>query len=254
MIGIFVALKFYTDPKNETRSISSVTKIIDGDTMELASGKKVRLIGIDAPEENKPLYSQSTNFLASLVEGKEVILISDSVNADQYGRLLRYVYVDGDFVNLVMVREGYAAVYLFGTSEKFSQDFLDAEKFAKDKGLGIWKFPELEKCLHIKKFNYNAKGDDTQNLNGEFVLFSNECGKPLDMTGWTVSDKSKNKFTFPEFSFDEGTEVTLFSGNGTNSITELFWEGEVPIWNNNGDELILQDADGNLVLSKSYVN
>ena len=139
LVAIFLFTKYMPTQKTETKSSSSVTEVLDGDTIELASGKRVRLIGIDAPEKGKPMYKESREFLKNLLENKDVVFERDSVNADKYGRLLRYVYADEVFVNLEMVESGYASFYSYGSNQKFSKEFVAAEKIAKQNNLGIWK-------------------------------------------------------------------------------------------------------------------
>ena len=92
--------------------MATVASITDGDTIRviLADGTNVpvRLIGIDAPETNDTLTVESTEFLASLLEGQEVYLVPDVSDRDMYDRLLRYVYVGENFINEEMVENGFA--------------------------------------------------------------------------------------------------------------------------------------------------
>ncbi|MBE2267314.1 MAG: thermonuclease family protein [Anaerolinea sp.] len=88
-----------------------VTRIIDGDTIDVeinGVGYRVRYVGVNTPESDQPCYEAATNANAALVEGKTVMLVRDVNNTDQYGRLLRYVYVNGEFVNAELVAEGWA--------------------------------------------------------------------------------------------------------------------------------------------------
>ncbi|MDI6885900.1 MAG: thermonuclease family protein [archaeon] len=78
----------------------------------MQNGDKVRLLGINTPEKGQPYYEEATNRLKELIEGKTVTLEKDIEDKDQYERLLRYIYIDDTFVNLEMVREGYANVTL----------------------------------------------------------------------------------------------------------------------------------------------
>jgi endonuclease YncB( thermonuclease family) len=99
-----------------------VIRVIDGDTIELYSGDKVRLICIDAPElENKGSY-EAKAYLESLVLNKEVKLEKDISEADKYGRLLRYVWVNISdqevFVNKELVSQGYASIFRYGDDVK----------------------------------------------------------------------------------------------------------------------------------------
>lgn len=92
---------------------AKVIKMIDGDTIELGNGERVRYIGIDSPERlngGECYYQEALEKNSELVLGKSVRLVNDISEADKYHRLLKYVYVGDVFVNELLVREGYAAV------------------------------------------------------------------------------------------------------------------------------------------------
>ncbi len=94
-----------------TESQVKVVRVIDGDTIEIAGGAHVRYIGMDTPETYPKVEFYGPEAKAKnieLVEGKLVTLEKDVSETDKYGRLLRYVYVDGVFVNGELVRLGYA--------------------------------------------------------------------------------------------------------------------------------------------------
>lgn len=123
----------------------TVKRVIDGDTIELDNGKKVRYIGIDTPETVNPrklvqcygLEASSKN--KALVEGKKIRLEKDITETDKYKRLLRYVYLeDGTFVNLLLVEEGYATSYSYPPDIKYQDDFIRAQDKAKEAGKGLW--------------------------------------------------------------------------------------------------------------------
>jgi micrococcal nuclease len=249
----FISGKFASEKFSKQTKVT-VAKVIDGDTIELANGKKVRLLGIDAPENGQKYYEEAKKKLAELVEGKEVMLESDVTNADKSGRLLRYVFANDVFVNLELVKLGLANVYIVLPDAKYSKQLLEAEEFARERGIGIWRRFSLpySNCMQIVKFNYDAKGKDDENLNDEYVTFKNVCDFPINLSGWTVKDRSFNIFTFPEFTIQPSREVTLYSGSGKNTNSEIFWNSKYAIWNNDGDALYLRDREGNLILFKSY--
>jgi len=115
-----------------------VTRVIDGDTVELLDGRRVRYLGIDTPEIDEPFYAEASARNRELVEGKIVELQSGKTDKDMYDRLLRYVYADGVFVNAELVAEGYAKAYIFDPSERYSQVLVQLEQYAKMKERGLW--------------------------------------------------------------------------------------------------------------------
>ncbi|MCU0651536.1 MAG: thermonuclease family protein [Candidatus Omnitrophica bacterium] len=136
-----------------------VTRAVDGDTLLLESGERVRLIGIDTPEmhESKKLYKdaerakedistiqklgrRSYEFTKNLVEGKRVSLEFDAERYDRYKRLLAYVYLkDGTFVNAEIVKQGYASLMTFPPNVKYADLFLKLYQEARQERRGLWK-------------------------------------------------------------------------------------------------------------------
>ena len=119
--------------------MAKVTQVIDGDTIAIDGGHHVRYSGIDAPEKDEYLYLEAKQINEELVEGKRVKLEKDISDKDKYGRLLRYVFVDGTFVNAEMVRQGYAFAKAYPPDVKY-QVYLEAmEKEARRAKRGVWK-------------------------------------------------------------------------------------------------------------------
>lgn len=86
-----------------------VVGVVDGDTLDVSNGERVRLIGIDTPEIGQCGYGEATATLRQLVAGRSVNLVPGARDdRDRYGRLLRYVEADGVDVNLSMLRSGRA--------------------------------------------------------------------------------------------------------------------------------------------------
>ena len=116
-----------------------VTRVIDGDTIELEDGHHVRYLGINTPEVEEFYAVEATARNRELVEGKIVELQSGKRDQDEYGRLLRYVYVDGVFVNAELVAQGYARACIFDPDERYSQVLVQLEQYAKLRNIGVWK-------------------------------------------------------------------------------------------------------------------
>jgi micrococcal nuclease len=134
-----------------TRDISKVydheymvTKIIDGDTIQIEGNRVVRYIGIDTPETVDPRKTvqcfgkQASEENNRLVLGKKIKLVKDVSETDKYGRLLRYVYVDNLFVNEYLVRQGFAYASPYQPDIKYQNIFKEAEKDAKTNNRGLW--------------------------------------------------------------------------------------------------------------------
>ena len=116
-----------------------VKRVIDGDTVELSDGTRVRLIGIDSPESGDCFSVESTNALRELIEGKNVALEKDVQELDKYGRTLAYLYVDGTFVNLEMVINGFAKTLTIPPDIKYTDVFITAQTDARERKRGLWQ-------------------------------------------------------------------------------------------------------------------
>jgi endonuclease YncB( thermonuclease family) len=126
---------WYAD--NSVYEQALVTSVIDGDTVELEDGRRVRYLGIDTPELEEYCAVEATARNIELVEGKIVELQIGKRDKDEYGRLLRYVYVDGIFVNAELVAQGYATAYIFNPDERYSQVLVQLEQYAKLRQRGL---------------------------------------------------------------------------------------------------------------------
>ena len=141
LIGIGIGLAtgygvWHTD--NNLYEQALVMRVIDGDTVELADGRRVRYLGIDTPESGEYYAENATTRNKELVEGKTVELQEGRRDQDEYGRLLRYVYVDGVFVNAELVVQGYATAYIFDPDDRYSQILVQLEQYAKLRERGLW--------------------------------------------------------------------------------------------------------------------
>lgn len=124
-----------------------VTRVVDGDTIDvLMAGVtyRVRYIGIDTPETVDPrrpveCYGrEASQRNRELVEEKTVELEKDVSETDEFGRLLRYVWVDREMVNAALVREGYAVAATYPPDVKYQQLFLSLQRAAMAASRGLW--------------------------------------------------------------------------------------------------------------------
>lgn len=143
-----------SDVAGASESAILVTKVVDGDTIKLETGQTVRYIGIDTPETKDPrkevqcFGKEASEANKRLVEGKKVRLEKDVSETDRYGRLLRYVYVEGNpstssgnieiFVNDSLVKEGYAHASAYPPDISKQAVFEASESEARAVSRGLW--------------------------------------------------------------------------------------------------------------------
>lgn len=130
---------FSTSDKRYEKPI--VSKIIDGDTFELSDGTRVRMIGVDTPEIDRPFYRQAVALAESLLMGKQIEYETDAEERDRYGRHLWYVFADSIFVNDRIISRGMGRVYLFQSNIKYADLFIRSQKKAREAKSGIWSLP-----------------------------------------------------------------------------------------------------------------
>ena len=140
-----------------------------------------------------------------------------------------------------------------------SYRFDAAQEEAETASRGMWA-PDAcgeaaEADLVIVELRYDAEGDDSQNLNDEWIRIRNNGTRAVDLTGWGIKDESaSNRFRFPSgFTLLPDAGVTVYSGCGDNTDTALYWcSTGSAIWNNSGDTVLVTDPAGNTHTSHSY--
>ena len=107
--------------------------------------------------------------------------------------------------------------------------------------------------LHLTEVHADAAGDDADNLNDEYLVLKNTGNKPLDLGGWQLSDEADHRYTVPTgTTLSPGEQITVHSGSGTNTNSNLYWNSGQPVWNNGGDTVIVVDTKGTTVLRETY--
>jgi micrococcal nuclease len=123
---------------------AKVVAVLDGDTIVIAGGQKVRYVGLNTPESHHPdklpEYCGREAFEANrrLVAGQSVRLEFDDRRRDKYGRLLAYVYVDNLFVNAELIRQGYAQVSTYKENQRYHEEFERLQQSAIAARRGLW--------------------------------------------------------------------------------------------------------------------
>lgn len=237
-----------------------VVDVIDGDTFEMRVGgvsERVRIVGINAPETGECLAADATGWLRDRIADRAVELVRDDSDRDDFGRLLRYVEVDGTDVGVGLVEAGLAIARRYPPDTARAGALEAAQRRAEASQTGMWGDdacgPARASDVAIGEVRFDAAGDDNQNLNDEWVRIVNRGSTVADLTGWTLKDESaSHRYAFPSgFVLDAGASVTVRSGCGPDGSTDLHWcQDGSAVWNNSGDTAFLVDPAGNIVDSR----
>ena len=168
IIVLTVAVAFYAGSKFLSAAgkpgiaakseVAFVQRAVDGDTLKLSDGRRVRLIGVDTPElhysekllrdsrrtrkdikDIQALGEGAAIFTKQLCEGKYVRIELDARKLDKYGRMLAYIYLsDGTFVNAKIIEEGYGQVMTIPPNVKYADYFLKLQREARESRKGLW--------------------------------------------------------------------------------------------------------------------
>ncbi len=193
-----------------------VSKVFDGDSVELSDGREIRYIGIDAPETggNRPEEfggAEATDLNERLVGGKQVRLEFDVEKKDHYGRTLAYVYVGETMINRELVASGTALAVPYPPSLRHQKELSGAMEEARRAGRGLWADPG----------RWMVRADDA----GGFA------GESKTVVGRVVSTGTIGAGIFLNFGPDYKTDFTAFiprddlayfSGEGITSPADYY--------------------------------
>ena len=272
--------------EDRTEFSGTVTEIVDGDTLKVrfenGRTETVRLLGVDTPEVHTEVSpdefegitdsdrgrswlqdwgSKASSYAKQTLSGKTIRVVVDE-EADRrgnYGRLLAYVYVEGEMFNEQLLKRGYARLYESEFSERSS--FESVERIVQKQDRGLWAFEKQSNenqntgssSLVVASIHEDASGNDHENLNDEYIQLKNTGSSSLDLGGWTVSDSAGHSYTFPSGStFGAGESLTLYSGSGSSGGSNYYWGSGSAIWNNGGDTIIVKDSSGSTVTREEY--
>ncbi|MHB9149135.1 MAG: S-layer homology domain-containing protein [Thermoleophilia bacterium] len=234
-----------------------VLSVIDGDTIQVryrGHDESIRLIGLDTPESGEPFSHEASIALADMLQGQEITLEFDVEPRDIYGRLLAYVWLfDGDvhwMANETMLLLGLATLYTVPPNVKYVERFQQAQTLAQVQGAGIWG-EATQSPLEIASIHADAAGNDTYNLNDEWIEFRVIVSGAL--AGYAVEDQAGHHYDLPDRVFTAGQVFKLHSGAGADTQTDLYWgmSGSA-VWNNDGDTVKVLDGRGHVLLSQTY--
>lgn len=177
-----------------------IERVIDGDTVQTAAGKSIRLLAVDCPEidwENRSseFYAEEAReFTQKKLLKQNVLLKFDQEQEDDYGRTLAYIYLDGENFNQKLLKEGYATVMIVEPNDRYENEFKMAQEEARRDNKGIWsQILTLEKSLPLISF----KEAD------QFI------GKEVIVEGEIVDTAATASVNYLNFSFDYQNDLSL---------------------------------------------
>jgi endonuclease YncB( thermonuclease family) len=257
-----------TLPPLEEQEIATVISVTDGDTFKVRiDGVEfdVRMLGINAPESDECWGPESTVLLAGLIDGRDILLVSGEEDTDQFGRLLRYIYLDEPqgpvFVNSIAVESGNAIGLSNG--HEYERSFKSLEGSAYQSGLGMWGtfvcgdaegIAADRPVVRVSEVQFNPDGPDNEKLGEETVTIVNEGYGRVSLAGWVLRDESSsNRMTFPRGTLlAPGDTVTVVTGCSGGPADAVYWCNDGAVWSNQGDTVIVSDTMGNAVIRYAY--
>lgn len=197
---------------------ATVTRIIDGDTVEIDGNESVRLLGINTPERGEKYYEEAKEFLDEEIFNKTIKLGFTNDRYDKYGRVLAYIFLENENINVKIVENGYANYYFYSGRDRYSDELEDA-----------WN-----KCINNNKNLCEASNDKCAKcieINSNYII--NTCSFLCDISEWEIKGEGREKFIFNE-TLSEG-EMADFELDITDSGGSLFLrdeEGKLAEWGN----------------------
>jgi endonuclease YncB( thermonuclease family) len=240
-----------------------VTKVVDGDTITVTlngQSKTVRYLLVNTPETVDPhtpaecFGKEASNANGALVEGKTVYLAKDISEADQVGRLLRYVFTQEGFVNAELVKAGYAQVATYPPDVKYEQYLRDLERQAREAKRGLWGPP----CNGVTTPPVQAtpKPNPTSVPTPRPPTPAPPTGSAKVVIASIYYDGQESRtegdeyITFPSFVLNPGASVRVYT-NRDIAGSFSFNRGSA-IWDNDGDCGYLYNPKGTQVSEYCY--
>lgn len=230
----------------------TVQRVYDGDTVLISDGRKIRYLGINAPEWGQPYSAKSRTLNEHLVKGSRVRLELDRQERDRYGRTLAYVWKDGTMVNERLVWEGLAHVWVIPPNLKHYDRLLAAQREARAAKRGMWNRLQGDFVF--------VRASPADSSRPPFVRVVNVSNREANIQGHGVEDRAGHRFVFPSAILKPGYGLILFSApnpipgsdRGTDSgragrTASLYWGPQSPSWSSEGETAVLRDPAGRVI-------
>ena len=201
----------------EDGEITIVERVIDGDTIVVTNDTHIRLLGINTPERGEVLYEEAKVYLEDRVLNQSIYLEYGREKYDKYHRVLAYVFLGEENINLELVEKGFANYYFPSGIDGYYLDLKEAWDRCIESNLNLCEVSESS-CSGCLELSEN--------------LIKNSCDFDCDLNNWIIKSEGRKKF--------------IFSDNLENN-QEISFDLEL-----SGNTLFLRDSENKLVLWQSY--
>ena len=261
LLALFAASPAAAQDEQPAPATSQVVSVYDGDTFTLSNGDKVRVRWINTPElKPAQAYGEDARELTEdFVIGESLDLTYGEATRDGYGRLLAGVWVDGRSLAEALLEKGLAHLFMIPPvgDDAPLDALIAAQARARAAGVGIWSTDRYRGTVHITSFRANARGDDRENLNGEYLRVCNITAEPLDLAGYRLSDAQGSSWLMPSVTLPVGHTVKIYTGQGDDNADPaeqltVYLDSDRPVWNNDFDRAVLYDPLGRVMDAQLY--
>jgi endonuclease YncB( thermonuclease family) len=239
----------------DAEEIARVKRVLDGDTILLEDGRRVRYLGINTPESGEPYSRRARELNAGLVRGRAVRLELDQEITDTYNRLLAYVYVGPEMANARLLQEGLAHAFFIGTARRHNDLFLRLQGEAKAQRLGLWSGRSRPRDLKITSVHLSdPSASESQDAYVRIACLSNAR---INLAGYTLENGAGRSYRFPGLLLEPGYTVIVKHAEGTDGLDRngqlvAHWTAAPVPWQSPEGTAYLRSPDGWLVDSFRY--
>jgi len=209
-----------------------VERVVDGDTL-IINNQSVRLLGINTPERGEKYYAEAKKFLEEQTLNKTVKIYFGKDKYDLYNRMLGYIYLEGENINELIVKQGYANIYFPSGKDSYYSSFYSAWTECLSKNINL-----CEKSQHKCVFCIETE----LKVDEQLVILANNCDFSCDLTDWTIKDEGRKKYTFEKTILQSNEVINIYSKDFNQKY----------VWTKAGDSVFIRDSEDKLVLWISY--
>jgi micrococcal nuclease len=195
---------------------AKVVEVVDGDTIRVEMNGNVypvRYIGIDTPEstnQTEPFGKEASQKNSELVSGQNITMYRDVSETDQFDRLLRFVFVGDKFINLELVKQGYARAFRYPPDTSCATVFQQAQDEASAIGVGMF----MAQATFAASSPAETMAITFVNKDAEYVDIKNISSQPIDLAGWRLDSEKGSQSCTLSGTIQPGATLRVWAKSG----------------------------------------